>query len=300
MKDLSDILKERGIPHGSASPKEAESEKDEELTPDEKSIMKALRTRAWKGTVEDAEGKRDPNYVAQALTDQKELTGRLIGMLESRKPEGGDKFSEHLEKELQELKTKLEADSPDPIALISETEKRLDELAGALKKRLGLADSPGTSRASTTDFPAMLELERLRGDREEQARRHDRELAEDRRRWEVEQDERRQEHELERIRWANEFKLSIAKLKLEKESKGKALDSLEAVAGAIIDGLGEEKGYAKRACPDCGEELRIPPKAKTVTCRACGEVHEVKRKAEAPHKTEVESGEEEPDTGEKD
>jgi len=239
-------------------------------------IDEGVRTPATPSRVEEKYG---VDIGAMFAAQSKMVTDLLSKINEMGGSRSADPFLKHMEEELKELKEKQEQGQVDPLTLMTQSAAKFDEMAESMKKRLGITGMP---QVGAGDMKSLLELEGMRGERDE-ATRH----------WQTEMEERRRQWQKEDQRWEQEFKLKMLEFedkRKTRESAGSALeDLLEAVTESIEPG-GQDKEVAEEApepkpkafkCSTCGTMIPYPPpEATEVACpnEKCGTVYDVTRK----------------------
>ena len=151
----------------------------------------------------------------------------------------------------------------------------MDEVAGDLKKNMGVQTT-----VSASDVPGLLSLKKLDLDREERQREHEEKMKLMGQQHEEKMTEQKHQWQKEDRQFEKTFALDKAKLETEGGFKSRATNAFEDVAGAVVDSItkakgGEAKSTFETECPDCGAKLTVKKGQKEAKCPKCGVTHEV-------------------------
>lgn len=234
----------------------------------------------------------DVGSVVKALAEQN--TALMLKVAEMMTARPADPLLTHLMQDLKETKEQLQ--SSDPFEALTQTQQRYSTMLSQMKKDLGL---PETMKANVSDMPLMLELERIKGERDERRQQWDLDREDRNKKWDFEREELHRRWVIEDRRWEAEFQ--IKKLELEKTSqvKDKAFGELADLAQAIVSGIVEERASAGQIvshqvaaqppppppepekpianfkCDACQAMLYVPGHIKQFTCPKCSAPHDL-------------------------
>ena len=178
-----------------------------------------------------------------------------------------------MEKVLVELKNRVENPPPheqkSPLQHYREIKAEIDEVVSGIKKDLGYG---GNVVTSTSDLPALIQLEESRAEREDRARRWQEESDERRQKLSEESDERHRRWQIDDRKWAQEFKLRELEFFEGRKLKDKAADSLSDLVGSFTESMGGgEEGEAREIASDAGNSAKghVALRPKSFQCK-CG------------------------------
>ena len=234
----------------------------------------------------------DVGAVVKALAEQN--TSLLLKVTEMMTSRPADPLLTHLMDDLKETKEQLQ--SSDPFEALTQTQQRYSTMLSSMKKDLGL---PETMKANVSDMPLMLELERIKGERDERRQQWDLDREDRNKKWDAEREELRRRWVVEDRRWEAEFQFKRQELENSSQVKGKAFGELSDLAQAIVSGIVEERASAGQIvshqvaaqppppppepektaanfkCDACGAPLYVPDHIKQFTCPKCSAPHDL-------------------------
>jgi len=241
--------------------------------------------RERRGGERPAENGGDAKDVAlQMIRSQSEfITGLLSGMQKMQAGDNGqnNQFVQYLTGELKDLKTRLDNGGPDPITVAVEAVQKLKQLQGETADRAGVP--PGT------DFHAVIELEKVRGERE---------LAIERMR--QESTERQNQFQLQLLQFQHQLdmeresaKAAAAERQEDGRRRGEAFAMVQDLGMSVINSIDSDRGVEERpvamkarqrkteqeekvliplsfTCEQCGATVHNPDRLMTIECPECG------------------------------
>ncbi|MDD5510840.1 MAG: hypothetical protein PHI12_08520 [Dehalococcoidales bacterium] len=228
-----------------------------------------------KGVVEKQADKTtlDISGVIKAQSEQiNSLMTNLVTLITAKK-DNVDPFFEYMKGELRDMKEQLSGN--DPLAAIANNMAVMKSLTDQMKQHLGI----GAPVAGTGDnINLMLEIEKLKGDREESARR-----------WQAERDDIHHRWEIEDKKWTADYNMAVNKLSSDSKGREGAATMAQDLIGSAIEAFDAgRRGVAAGAqatppvqyklpksiiCEECKKEIVVPEDhnpSQPVVC-ACGE-----------------------------
>lgn len=274
---------------------------------DKKSPAEKMRESYWEGLeveafrkgagMEDKGGKDTggmPAGFAEVMistvnAQSQALTGLLTKIVEIQAGTKGPadneqgQFMTYLVGEVKDMKTRLEGATPDPLAVIEETSKRIDSLTETMRKRMGLPEGMISGATGMESMKLTLEVENMRNQAQERQNQFDLAIKTMEHQWQKEDE-----------RWAAEFRLRADESRRGNENREKAISTLQDLAGSIIESIEAEPGGVAQSpasvpadgtgpvekdespniptsftCDNCGANVAVAPGTLEGTCKSC-------------------------------
>ena len=241
--------------------------------------------------------------------------GKLLhDALDMAKGGGSTPEGARLQATLEGIAAQLKGGATSPL----ETYRQISELVMSIKKDLGGGAELGN--AGVAQLPLLVELEKVKGEREDRQRQHEQmmgesanrwkaEQTEQRNRWEAEKEDQRRRWVVEDRKWQEDMRQGQARLRMESEKQEQLVGVLGDLFGSATDGLedAESVGHARPArgerpkvvdaevretetaqplgftCPECKTKIEVSQEAKAgdqVACPSCGSNYTYKEPGE--------------------
>ncbi|HUV76253.1 MAG TPA: hypothetical protein VMW00_06380 [Dehalococcoidales bacterium] len=200
------------------------------------------------------------------------LVTKVMDVQGGRQGDQGDNaFMKYLVDEIKGMKTKLDAGQGDPLELVDQVQQKMEVWQDRMRQRLGIPDAiTGSGAGGIEGMKLMLELERIRDERDERGHQFDLNLQLLQRQWAIEDK-----------RWTLDYNVKIGEVNQANKSRESAVNALKDLSASVIEAMENappEESIAERRYKPRGNAnppAEPPPMPTKITCPGCRIVFDV-------------------------